>query len=48
MAIAAVAPVLLSKRIDTPWILGGATAVSLGAALLGVQQGSSTPVENTA
>ena len=37
IAIAAVAlPVLLSKRIDTLWILGGAAAVSLGAALLGV------------
>ena len=37
IAIAAVAlPVLLSKRLDTLWILGGAAAVSLGAALLGV------------
>jgi chromate transporter len=37
IAIAAVAlPVLLSKRIDTLWILGGAAAVSLGASLFGV------------
>ena len=37
IAIAAVAlPVLLSRRLDTLWILGGAAAVSLGAALLGV------------
>lgn len=36
IAIAAIAlPVLLSKRIDTPWILAGAAAVSFGAALLG-------------
>ncbi len=37
IAIAAVAlPVLLSKRIDTLWILGGAAAVSFAGALLGV------------
>jgi chromate transporter len=37
IAIAAVAlPVLLSKRIDTLWIIGGAAAVSFAAAMVGV------------
>jgi chromate transporter len=37
IAIAAVAlPVLLSKRIDTLWILGGAAAVSFAAAMVSV------------
>jgi chromate transporter len=37
IAIAAFAlPVLLSRRLDTLWILGGAAAVSLCAALLGI------------
>lgn len=37
IAIAAAAlPVLLSRRLDTLWILGDSAAVSFGAALLGV------------
>ncbi len=37
LAIAAIAlPVLLAKRLDTLWILGGAAAVSFAAALLGM------------